>query len=503
MIKQIPLLLWIIFILGLTLRLLYFPHNVYFGNDQARDAYYSYEIIAGDLKVVGPGTTFGKYLHHGVLYYYLMGPIYYLAQGSPFVPALIINLINALGIFVIFLIAKDLFSKKVALMAAFLYAISFEQTQYALFFSHPAMATIFVLFYYWGLTRLIFKNDSRGLILAAFCAGVATQFHVSMGILIVFIPIFLIIFRSKITKLAKRDLMLALLALGSTMSSFAVAELKFGHLKYFLISITEPGASSFGFYINNYFFAVNRYLTDNLFAFNINQIIGTFLVLGIFGLVIKQKKHRATGIFLTIWFLVGCIAYIIGASTTYYFGIGGSISLLLTIAVLLVILWENNQKITIILLIIILGSNISQIIATNLSGPIDSIMAPPGLLLSDELRVIDYIYTNAEEEEFSVHALTIPYNVKSTWDYLFNWYGARKYGFVPVWGGEDALGSEGTLQVVRARSTLPQKQFLIVEPTVGLDHKIVENFFTEEGYFTHLVSEKEFGKLKVQVREKY
>lgn len=503
MIKHIPRLLWIIFLLGLALRLLYFPQNVYFGNDQARDAYYSYEVMAGDLKVVGPGAAFGKYLHHGVLYYYLMGPVYYLAQGSPFAPALVINFLSALGIFIVFFIARDLFDKKTGLVAALLYAISFEQTQYALFFGHPGMALLFVLLYYWGLTRLIFKNDSRGIILTSLCAGVATQFHIAMAILIAFIPIFLLVFRSKITKITRKDLILAILSLGISVSTFAVAELKFGHFKYFLASIGEPGTSSFGLYINNFIYAVNRYFTDNLFALNNRPILGALLVLAVFAFLWKQEKHRSSSLFLLIWFLVGCVAYLIGTSKTYYYGIGGSVSLLIATAVLLNAVWGKNKKIAIILLLIIFGSNLYQIRVSNPNGPLDSVMAPPGLLLSDELRAIDYIYTEAGEEEFSIHAITIPYNVKSTWDYLFNWYGMAKYGFVPVWGGEDALGSEGTLQVVRARSDLPQKQFLIVEPLAGLDQKLVDNFFTEEGYFTHLVSEKEFGKIKVQIREKY
>src|SRR3989344_6707390 len=143
MTKKTFRLLLAIFFLALFLRLLYFPQNVYFGNDQARDAYYSYEVLSGNLKVVGPGMTFSKHLHHGVLFYYLMAPVYYLAQGSPYVPALVILLLNALGTFIVFLIGKNIFNHKVGLWATFLYAISFEQTQYASFFSHPGMALIF------------------------------------------------------------------------------------------------------------------------------------------------------------------------------------------------------------------------------------------------------------------------------------------------------------------------------------------------------------------------
>lgn len=493
--------LLIIFVLAVGLRLLYFPENVYFASDQARDAYYSYEIMRGDLRVVGPGATFGKYLHHGVLYYYIMGPVYYLFQGNPYIPALIINLLSAVGVFVVFLIGKNLFNSKTALIAAFLYAVSFEQSQYALFFSHPGMALIFVLLYYLGLTSLIFKGNSKGMILSAFCAGVATQFHVSLVVLVFLLPIFVMVFRFRIARLTIRDIFLALGALAVSLSSFWAEEIKFGHLRLFLKSLGEAEGSGMRLNMGNLVMATDRYLTDNLLGLSHEPIWGAVLIAVIFGYLVKKK--RARGVFLLMWFAAGSVIYGLGSSTTYYYGIGGSVSLLIGAAVAVGLVWERRRAVALAALVVIIPSNMWKIVTLNKGGPSGAIMAPAGLLLSDELGAIDYIYAQAAEDEFSVHALTIPYNVKTTWDYLFNWYGMKKYGFVPVWGGEDALGSEGTLRVINARSTLPTKQFLIVEPLAGLPDKIVEDFFREEDYFTHLKSEKEFGEITVQIREKY
>lgn len=492
-----------IFIVAIFLRLIYFPGNVYFGSDQARDAFYSNEIVSGDFKVVGPGTTLSKHLHHGVLYYYIMGPVYFLANGNPYIPAFIVSLLNSFGVFVVFFIGKNIFNNKVGLFAAFLYAVSFEQTQYALFFSHPGLALIFVLLYYLGLSLLIFRGKSYGLILSSFCAGAATQLHFSLVILIIFLPIFLLVFKSKINSLKLKDFLLAFLALVVSMSTFIVAEIKYMQLLSFVTGLGDSGNSTFGFYINNFIFAVNRYIFDNLIVAPWNPIFGLILVFLIFGFLIFNKKEKAQGLFLLIWFLIGCIAYIVGSATTYYFGIGGSVSFLVAVAAMITFVWSKSRLLGFVVLLIIFGSNIYQIITINPKGPIGSIMAPPGLLLSHQQQVIDYIYSQAGNDEFSIHALTIPYNVKTTWDYLFNWYGMQKYGFVPVWGGEDALGSEGTLEVVNARSTLPTKQFLIIEPLAGLENKVVEDFLREESYFTHLKSEKRFGAITVQIREKY
>ncbi|OGM73941.1 hypothetical protein A2382_04940 [Candidatus Woesebacteria bacterium RIFOXYB1_FULL_38_16] len=500
---KVSCLLLIVFFLALVLRLIYFPENVYFASDQARDAYYSYQIMQGDFRVVGPGATFGRYLHHGVLYYYVMGPIYYLFQGNPYIPALIINLLSAMGVFVVFLIGKNMFNARTAFIASFLYAISFEQSQYALFFGHPGLALVFVLGYYFGLTRLIFKGDSRGIILSAFCAGVATQLHVSLVILVFLIPVFVLVFRTKITNLKIRDIFWALVALGVSLSSFAVSELKFGHLRLFWASLGETGDAGFRFNFSNLVFAVNRYVSDNLITFSLRPFWGMLLVAAIFSMLIRRTKKKAAGVFLLMWFLAGCIAYAFGSSTTYYYGIGGSVALLIAVASLISMTWKRKRLFAILVLVVIFGSNVFKNLTINKKGPTGAVMAPPGLLLSDELRAIDFIYAQAGQEEFSIHGLTIPYNVKTTWDYLFNWYGMQTYGFVPVWGGEDALGSEGTLNVIRARSTLPSKQFLIIEPLSGLSDEVVSNFFREESYFTNLREEKKFGEITVQIREKY
>ena len=57
--------------------------------------------------------------------------------------------------------------------------------------------------------------------------------------------------------------------------------------------------------------------------------------------------------------------------------------------------------------------------------------------------------------------------------------------------------------MVKERSALPKGQFLIIEPTVGIGQKQVEDFLKEENYFTKVVEEKAFGTIIVQKRERY
>lgn len=500
--KKTILILFIIFCVAAIVRFIYFPENVYFASDQARDAYYSLQVAQGNFKVVGPGTTLSQYLHHGVLYYYIMGPAYYLAQGNPYVPAFLVSMFNLLGVILIFFIAKILFRREIGLLAALLYAVSFEQTQYALFFSHPAPAVITVLLYYLGLSLLLFKQTAKGLPLAIVAGILSMQFHFSLVILIIFLPIFLLLFKNNIPKLKLTDYLLSTAGILLFSSTFILAEIKYKQIISFLMSLGTGEGSPFSLNISNFIFAVNRYVNDN-FIISPYRLLGLLFVMTMFILLFRQRNENQKGKFLLIWFLIGCIAYIIGPGTTYYFGMGGSVSLLIVGSYLIYQLSRKYFLISTFLVLAIIGSNTYQIIKHNSYGPSGEIMAPTGMLMKDELQAIDYIYQDAGKRQFSIHALTIPYNVKTTWDFLFNWYGKKQYGFVPVWGGEDALGSEGTLQVIRTRSTLPEKQYLIIEPLSGLNSSIVDDFLREESYFTHLESEKHFGKITVQIRTKY
>ena len=129
-----------IFILTFVLRVLYLPKNsLTFGYDQARDAIISQQILKGDLKIQGPpASTPG--LYHGVFYYYLLAPAYLISHGSPVIVAYWIAFLNSLTVFIVFYLGYLLTKKTwVGFLASFLFAISFEATQYATWLSNPTI----------------------------------------------------------------------------------------------------------------------------------------------------------------------------------------------------------------------------------------------------------------------------------------------------------------------------------------------------------------------------
>src|SRR3990167_8629434 len=139
----------VVFLIALIIRFLFFPNNIYFGYDQARDAYEVKKILNGDFLLGGP-TTLMPGLNHGVLYYYIYTPFYFLAQGDPTAIAILHRVANALGVILIFYLASKLFNPKVGLIAAIIFAFSFEQTQFSLYLNHPSFGVISIMLMYLG-----------------------------------------------------------------------------------------------------------------------------------------------------------------------------------------------------------------------------------------------------------------------------------------------------------------------------------------------------------------
>lgn len=487
--------LLLIFALALLIRFLYFPGNTYFSYDAARDSYTSLEILKGHLKIVGPPSSSSNKLFHGPLIYYLYAPIYLLTNRNVEAVSAILRIINALGVFLVFLIGKNLFSKKAGFLASFLFAISFEQTQYALFFGHPSLAAVTVLIFYLGLSLLIFKKKSWGLIICLLGLGLSIQSHFIYSLLLPVLGVYLILFRQSLRVVKLRELILGVAAFLLTVSTFIVAQAKF-HLMSF-------GQGSFSFYPGQIWVILQRFILDNFYNVwqFVNLAVILILVFAFIGFA-RFKSQRKELIFLLLWLCSGFLPYIFSNTAIYYLNASSSVSLLVLAAFLISKLPKKISVVGILLISMILISNFEIIAAQNPFGPNRYIVIQRGMVLSNEKAALDYIYAKANKTPFSVNALAVPLKVNTTWSYLFEWYGKGKFGFLPVWGGETALGYSGELEIITDRSKLPNLQFSIIEPTVGITSYDKEDYFKNENYFTKVTDKKKFGSILVQVRKK-
>lgn len=499
MLDSKKIILTIIFLLAICLRLFYFPQNTYFGFDQARDAFAVREILNGDLKVTGPPTATGI-INHGVLYYYLFAPFYFLSGGDPSSVSLFLRILNSAGVFLTYLIVYPMFGVAAGLFSSLLFAISYEQTQFSLFLNHPSLAIISVLLFYLGLSTWIFRKKEWGFFLAFLGLGLSIQFEfVEIQLLAIF-TLFLIVFRRRIPKLSIKKIIVVVISFFLPLSSYIISEVKnnFNVIKQIpLFFQASPFQPKQYIHLN----IINRSLHDNLIAHPILAVVlGLVLLIILITLSLKKKiTNQLT--FLTLWFFGGLLVYFITWNDAYFYNTGTSISLLIFAAFLLSRIYSKNKIVSLLILSLVFASNIYLITMNNPLGPNQKINPQIGLLLRDQQKIIDFIYQKAEGEKFAVNALTMPYNVNTTWSYLFEWYGQKKYGYVPVWGGDAAFGFPGNLKIEKAKSRLPDKRFLIIEPLEGIPSYLIDSFIANEEKYTNTIEKKNVGTMQVWVQK--
>lgn len=486
-----------IFVLAYFLRIYFLSQNsLTFGYDQARDAYISQQILKGDVKIQGPpASTPG--LYHGVFYYYLLAPAYLVGQGNPIAVAYWIALLNASAVFIVFYVAY-LLTKKVGmgLIAAFLFAISFEATQYATWLSNPTIGVWTVPLIYLGLWVWI-QGRRWGAVVTAIGLGLSIQAEIFLAYHIVPITIWLWVSRKNISK---RELIAFCLSLFAVLSTIILSQIKFGFTGISglgqIASSQEASlayAKSLGDYLTLYLNQIGRIFAFNSYPGNIGYG-GIFVIILAIGGVLQSNKVVK---FLSTWLFSHITVVTIGGTSTPFLmvGIGSAVSII--IAYYLHKWWETNHKIAaVVIFFIIIFGNFSMILRENPRGA-TLFAIQKDMLLSKEVALIDYTYQKSDGKPFSINSLTSPLWINIVWTYLYKWYGGPKYGYLPTWHGRDQVGQLDSL----ARVEKPEKlSFLILEPMGGIPAQYLDQTISEENAKSRVVAEKYFGELRVQER---
>lgn len=488
-------LLAFIFLLALILRFLYFPQNIYFGFDQARDAFESVSIYKGDLKIIGPSAA-KEGLFHGPLYWYLVGPLYLLGNGNPVWPAAFLIVLSAAGVFLVFHIGRTLFNMYTGLIAGLIYAFSFEQTQYALYFGNPAPAVLTILVFYLGFAKFLFRKDLKGIPIALLGLGLSVQFEFFLIYLgVVFLLLLTLSQRKELILFIKnpRYVTVSLLALLGSLSTFILSELKFNFRSSQVLLKMAGESAGISHLGKSFFIYADRLLLqihDNVFSFNgqIAVLIFLFLLGAFFFKIIDRKKN----ILLFIWVFSSALLVFFGIPNLYYNNIGISAGFILLSSYLLYLLFLKNKFLGGMAVSVILASNLSLILTQNPKGVVSDIYVQEGMLLNRQKQTIDVIYNDAAGKPIVVSALTMPLKINTTWAYLFNWYGKEKYGYLPYWAGEAAPGYPGHLPAWQSQEK-DYVMFSIIEPVRGVRGAFVNQFLEEQEKYGKVIYEKKFG----------
>lgn len=153
-------------------------NNVLFWFDQARDATVVQEMVEQrDIKLQGPSASgTNDTVYHGVLYYYVIAPLYAVFQGNPVAVAATLGLLNSLTIIPLFFLLKNFTqSTRYSFLGCLLFAFSFEQTELGTWLSNPTIAIPSILLFFFFLWRVFWQKRKQELVWVALFLGLSQQ----------------------------------------------------------------------------------------------------------------------------------------------------------------------------------------------------------------------------------------------------------------------------------------------------------------------------------------
>lgn len=188
-------------LLGGFLRLYKISQYMTFLGDEGRDVLIVKRLLEGDLVFVGPGTSVGN-MYLGPFYYYFMAPFLLLFRFDPTGPAVGVALLGVATIFLIWLAGRNLFDKKAALFASFLYSVSPVVIIYSRHSWNPNIMPFFSLLFVYSIWKFWHEENYRFILVAGLSFAVCLQSHY---LALSMLPFFLIFIFISFIKAIKKD----------------------------------------------------------------------------------------------------------------------------------------------------------------------------------------------------------------------------------------------------------------------------------------------------------
>lgn len=482
-------------------------NNVFFYFDQSRDSFLATPIVHGDLKIQGPSASGSNdILYHGVMYYYIIGPLYGLFHGNPFPVSLGLGILNALAIIPLYILAKRVTSsKRAAALCCLLFALSFEASQLGTWLSNPNLAFITILILYLSIWLTFFESRKHWLLLTALGVGLSNQAMLST-IYLFFVIAGLLWYRVQLEKswrIFPLRLIIAsvIVYLGSVSTMILTqAILHKDSLGQLGNMFTTTGSLETPY---NSLQKVAELYSQNLawpvfpFFLTASAIVALVFLIAAW----RQFKPKVR-LFMTIWFF-GPLSLLLFIQPNAYHTLMG-LTALLYLACGFVLFKISTSKygsvIVVGFLVLFTASNFYGVTRAHGSGfHIAAIQR--GALLNNQLEAIDQTYKIAGGGPFSISTLAVPYGFNTTWAYLYNWYGRQKYGYLPEFYGPSQNGIFAGDYLKEVDVPEPM-HFTLYEPTRGLPPELIKDFSDHQASVSAgLLSRQGYGTITVEQRQ--
>ncbi len=473
-----PIIVALIALISLGVRI-WFNAPTCFHIDQSRDAIVASKILAGDWQIFGPVVSGGGALFHGVLYYYVLAPLYFLGGGSPVFVNLSLAFLTVLGLFPTFLLARRILKKdSLAYIVVILTAFSACAVEFSGSFTNLVLGVpLLPLFFLYGL-KCLEKFSWQNSLLWGIITGLLVQ--VGLSNLQWGLPVIVILGLILAQKGAKKAFWQSFLVYTASflliISSMILVEFLAWQRGLFAlegsmhwltseVSFGQKLAETVAFAAGQF----NYFLWPGLnFAWLLIILLGLTIV------VYYRQKLAKEHYLLLLFIFPPIIAKLFTNWGSYTFAGYEAIFYTLIVFVLdsclefLGVKLEGkvNKKLFLaissgFLLIIFLIFNFTYL-GKNY-GAQENFHCIMQTNWQQKLAAIDYTYKQADGEDFTVDIVAEPYGINSTYGYLYQWYGQANYGYTPSFSGLPQAGliSEGTLV---EKNWDQVKHFVITEP---------------------------------------
>ncbi|MBI2032597.1 MAG: glycosyltransferase family 39 protein, partial [Candidatus Levybacteria bacterium] len=165
-----------ILIIASFLRIFRIENYLVFLGDEGRDVLVVYNILHGNLTLLGPTSSVGGFFL-GPIYYYFMAPFLWLFGYNPVGPAIMVAIFGVLTVLFIYIIGKEFFGAKAGIIAAALYAIAPFVILHSRSSWNPNVMPFFSLVTLYSLYKAFEKNKKSLFLLSGFLFGICMQLH--------------------------------------------------------------------------------------------------------------------------------------------------------------------------------------------------------------------------------------------------------------------------------------------------------------------------------------
>lgn len=487
--KTALIFLTVILIIGFYIRIGGIISNSFaFTYDVGRDLIQVGQIVNGHkIPLIGQTTGLGG-LYYGPWWYYILTPPFTIVGGNPQGIASFMVILGMAIIILGFFYGQKIGGLSVGLITAVFLSFSSVMVGFSSQIWNPNIAPFLLLLLFYVLATESKKREiqffsalSIGLIL-----GLILDAEIVFGVLTIISSIIFLIWekRRSLLKLSNVGIILGFLIILSPRIFFEIR-----HNFIMTKSLLVPHSQDQRIFDPYNFFNV---LPDRLFTllgqfsetFGIDSKLGLILLVVIaVSIIMFWKKIPILARKATIMCFIMLSVFILGSSIFAraiwgHYLVGLPIVYLIIASISLTLIVRKNLIVGIALFVIFALTSLKPI------GIIESAVHPNwegnAAVFRNQVAVIDYIYKSAKGKQFNYIAYT-PVVLDYTYQYLFSWYGSKKYGYVPAKKTEHLF-------------------YVIIEPDPGYEKRVVEWLKVREGDGKVIFEKVVKGGITVQTR---